>query len=116
MPTLQSPFQIWSSPGALFTGSNVRNWAQGYVTVNGTPLWVETSTSGYTPGSTLNYTISLATQDWIGDIQASTVALTESLVDPFGQSNVGNLAAGTIFSTAGNTGSGGLVYWASSGV
>ena len=115
----QSPFQLWSSPGVLFTTSggtvDGQDWARSNATDGGTPIWVETYTpaSSYAPGAAGNYTIAFTTQNWLGDIQTQTPVLTETLVDPFGKNalNVGNLATDLTFSSNATTGSGGLVYW-----
>ncbi len=119
----QSPFNLWSTLGSFFNTSNGTVDGEDYglsnATDGGTPIWVETETpaASYVAGAPDNYTLVLATQDWLGDIQPEiTIATDNDLVDPFvgGDLSAGNLAAATIFSSSSSSGTGGIVYWSAS--
>ena len=118
----QAPFNLWSSLGPFFTTAsgavNGMDYGHSAATDGGTPIWIETATpaSSYVAGAANNFTIVLATQDWLGDIQPQiTIATDSNFVDPFvADGTFGNLGAATIFSNTSTTGYGGLVYWSAS--
>ena len=122
----QSPFTLWSSPGSLFnTSSGIvdgMDYGLSNVTDGGTPVWVDAATpaASYVANGANSYSIELATQDWLGDVQPEITIATDSnfvnpitypaLVSTFGAAPFSALAADTIFSNTTTQGNGAVLY------
>ena len=110
-------FTLWETlSNFYFTSSGALtglDWSPGTAANNSFPIWVddETSASTYVAGQPATYSIDLASQDWIGDIQPLIVVAQTTFVAPFG---AGTFVGARLFAQSGDVATGGVFWWQAS--